>query len=176
MMLDRIDGLTARSTGSPPGSRSRSPPTAARWSSWMRSPASGSPPRRTDRRNRNRHEPLPTAGHLVSWGQVAPSTASSAGKSKAGSTGKATPGSPPPLARSSPQPPGPTPSSARGTTASPAAAQDADCRRGQLDLTIILAPALRPRRQLPRPRHATTRARSSTAGTASATSSVSWSA
>jgi len=38
---------------------SRSPPTPARWSSWMRSPARDHLRAGTDQRNRNRHEPLP---------------------------------------------------------------------------------------------------------------------
>jgi transposase len=65
---------------------------------------------------------FPTAGHLVSWPSSPPSTAAPPASRRAAPPARATPGSPPPPARSSPRRPGPTPSPASGTTGSPAAA------------------------------------------------------
>jgi Transposase IS116/IS110/IS902 family len=120
---------------------------------------------------------FPTSGHLVSWAKFAPIDRSSAGKSKGGSSGKGNPGSPPPSARSSPQRPGPTPSSPSATTGSPAAAAK-DARS---------SPSATPSSRssgtcCPTPKPATTISdvittrHALTAGTASATSSASWSA
>jgi transposase len=65
---------------------------------------------------------FPTAGHLVSWAALCPSTRQSGPRTRAGKKGQATPGCAPASARPPSAPPAPPASPASATIASPAAA------------------------------------------------------
>ena len=70
-MLDRIDALTPISPRRRPVEELIAP-SPKRSTGWMRSPVGQTAAHLLHRRDRGRHDPVPTAGHLVSWAKFAP--------------------------------------------------------------------------------------------------------
>ena len=92
MMPGRIDALGAQ-TDQPgrPDRPSCSPRLPTRWRSRGRSPAWADRRTSAHRRDRHRDGRFPSAAHLVSWANLAPTTRAAAGKTKSSSTGKGNP-------------------------------------------------------------------------------------